>query len=67
MWVNANFDEPKQINNIGNFPFSFKTICLNDILGFSINLIDDDKKPIEFNSGETKISILNIKTEVFLK
>ena len=67
MWLNANFDEPKQINNIGNLPFSFKTICLNDILGFSINLIDDDKKPIEFNSGETKISILNIKTEVFLK
>ena len=38
------------------------------MLGLSINLIDDNNKPIEFNSRETKISILNFfKIEVFLK
>ena len=67
LWVNDNFDEPKQINNIDHLSFSFKTLSLNHMLGFKINLIDDDNKPIEFNSGETKISILNFKKEVFLK
>ena len=37
------------------------------MLGLSINLIDDNNKPIEFNSRETKISILNFTIEVFLK
>ena len=43
LWVNVNFDEPQQINNIDHLPFSFKTLSLNDMLGFSINLIDDVK------------------------
>ena len=51
LWVNVNFDEPKQINNIDHLSFSFKTLSLNDMLGFSINLIDDDNRPIQFNSG----------------
>ena len=67
LWANVNFDEPKQINNIDHLPFSFKILFLNDMLGFSINLIDNNNKPTEFNSGETKISILNFKIEVFLK
>ena len=67
LWVNVNFDESKQVNNIDHLSFSFKTLSLNHMLGFSINLIDDDNKPIEFNSGETKITILNFKIEVFLK
>ena len=67
LWVNINFDDSKKINIIDHLPFSFETLSLNDMLGFSINLIDDDNKPIEFNSGETKISILNFKIEVFLK
>ena len=64
--ANVNFNEPKQINNIDHLSFSFKTLSLN-MLGFSINLTDDDNKMIEFNRGETKISILNFKIEVFLK
>ena len=67
LWVNVNFDEPKQINNIDHLSFSFETLSLNDMLGFSINLIDDDNKLMEFNSRETKKSILNFKIEVFLK
>ena len=63
---NVNFNEPKQINNIDHLSFSLKTLSLN-MLGFSINLTDDHNKLIEFNRGETKISILNFKIEVFLK
>ena len=67
LWVNVNFDEPKQINNSEHLSFSFKNFSLNGLLDFSINLIDGNNKPFEFNSGETKISILNFKIEVFLK
>ena len=51
LWVNANFDEPKKKIDIDHLLFSFKKLFLNDMLGFSINLIDDDNKPMEFNSG----------------
>ena len=64
--ANVSFSEPKQINNIDHLSFSFKTLSLN-MLGFSINLTDDDNKLIEFNGGETKISILNFKIGVFLR
>ena len=47
--------------------FSFKTVPLSDMSGFSINLIDGDNKPTKFNNGETNISILNFKIERFLK
>ena len=63
---NVNFNEPKQINNIDHLSFSLKTLSLN-MLGFSINVTDDHNKLIEFNRGETKISLLNFKIEVFLK
>ena len=67
LWINVNFDEPKQINNGKHLSFSFKTFSLHNLLDFSINLIDDNNKPLEFNNGETKINILNFKIEVFLK
>ena len=31
LWVNANFDEPKQINNTDHLSFLFKTLSLNDM------------------------------------
>ena len=67
LWVNVNFDRAHQINNSEHIYFSFMTSSLNDLLNFNINLNDDDKKAIEFNSGEKKISIMNFKIEVFLK
>ena len=67
LWVNVNFDGADQINNSEHIYFSFMTSSLNDLLNFNINLNDDDKKAIEFNSGEKKISIMNFKIEVFLK
>ena len=66
LWVNINFDETNQINNNSeHLSFSFITSSLNDLLNFSIHLIDDNNKTIEFNTGETKISISNFKIEVF--
>ena len=48
--------------------FAFRqTLTLNDFLKFSINLIDDNNKEIEFASNKKKFIILNFKTDVFLK
>ena len=48
---------------------SYKTLPLNDLLRFSINLINNKNQQKEFNSGEQKqkISILNFKIGVFLR
>ena len=67
LWVNASFTEQEQINDSKHLSFSFKTLSLNELLNFRLNLIDDDNKSITFNSGEQKISILNFKIEVFLE
>lgn len=40
LWVNVNFNETDQINNSEYVYFSFKIYLLNDLLDFSINLID---------------------------
>ena len=40
---------------------------LNDLLNFSINLIDDHNKQITFQENEKKVSILNFKIDVFIK
>ena len=61
LWVNINFDETNQINNNSeHLSFSFVTSSLNDLLNFSINLIDDNNKTLEFNTGEAKITILKV-------
>ena len=68
MWINVSFTEQEQINDSKHLSFSFKTLSLNDLLNFSINLIDDNKTiKKKISSGEEKISILNFKIEVFLK
>ena len=63
LWANVDSEEADQINNSKLICFS----SLNDLLDFSINLIDDSNKTIEFNSGEKKVSFSNFKIEVFLK
>ena len=61
------FTEQEQINDSKHASFSFKTQSINDLLNFSISLIDDDNKSLKFSSGEQKISILNFKIEVLSK
>ena len=48
LWVH------EQINDTKHLSFSFKTQSLNDLLHFSINVIDDDIKLIKFSSVEQK-------------
>ena len=43
------------------------TSSLNELLNFSINLIDDHNQQINFESDEQKVSILNFKIDVFKK
>ena len=67
LWITAMLEEQRELNNSRHLCFSFMTLTLNDLLDFSINLIDDKNKEIEFASNEKKISILNFKTDVFLR
>ena len=60
-------EEQRELNNSRHLCFSFMTLTLNDLLDFSINLIDDNNKEIEFASNEKKISILNFKTDMLLR
>ena len=41
-------------------------LSLSHLVSFSINLIDDRNKQIEFIGGEQKISNLSFKIDVFL-
>ena len=54
LWVNVNFNETDQINNSEYVYFSFKIYLLNDLLDFSINLIDENGTAIIFNATEKK-------------
>ena len=67
LWANATFNEQEEINNSKHLCFSLMTSSLNDLLNFSINLIDNKNKQINFTSGKNKITILNFKIDVFLK
>ena len=65
LWVNVNSDNLEEAKKIDYFCFSFKTASLNDLLLFTIYLIDDFNNAITFNDGEKKISISNFKNHVF--
>ena len=67
LWVNAIFKEQEEISNNRHLCFPFMTSSLNDLLNFSINLIDNHNQQINFGSDEQKISILNFKVDVFKK
>ena len=61
LWVNANFDGADQINDSEHIYFSFMTSSLNNLLSFSINLINDSNKAIEFNRSENFQIIISEK------
>ena len=65
--LNATLEEQKEINNSRNLCFPFTTKALNNLLSFSIYLLDDNNKEITFVDGEKEISILNFKIDVFLR
>ena len=63
-WVNINFNSLKKLKSTEHC-FPFKTLSLNDLFSFSMYLVDDNNKPIEFTNDEIKISILNFKIYIF--
>ena len=65
IWINTTWEEQKDINSRKHLCCPFTSTSLNDFLSFSINLIDDSNKQIEFRNNEKKISILNFKIDVF--
>ena len=66
-WINDTLEEQKEINKSRHLSSPFMTTTQNDLLNFSINLIDDHNKKITLEDNEDKINILNFKTDVFLK
>ena len=67
LWINATLEEQKEITNSRHLCFPFTTSTLNDLLNFSINLIDNNNKQITFEDNEKKKRVLNFKFDVFLK
>ena len=67
LWINATHEEQKEINNNRHLCFQFTTSTLNNLLNFSVNLIDDNNKQTTFEDNNKKNSILNFKIDVFLK
>ena len=67
LWINATLEEQKEINNSRHLCFLFSTRTLNDLLSFSINLLDDNNKEITFEDNQKKISIPNFKINVFVR
>ena len=65
--VNINFNSLEEVKSTEHFRFPFKTLPLNNLLSFSIYLIHDNNKPIEFTNDENKISISNFKIDIFSK
>ena len=54
IWINATLEEQKEINNSRHLCFPFTTKTLNDLLSFSIYLLDDNNKEITFVDKEKK-------------
>ena len=54
IWINATLAEQKEINNSRHLRFPFTTKTLNDLLSFSIYLLDDNNKEITFVDKENK-------------
>ena len=54
MWINATLQQQKEINNSRELCFPFLTKTLNDLLNFSIYLLDDNNKKKLFEDNEKK-------------
>ena len=54
LWINATLEEQREINNSWHLCFPFMTLTLNDLLNFSITLIDHNNKEIVFASNQKK-------------
>ena len=66
IWVNVPFKDHKEINNVNHLCFLFVTKTLSDLTIFTITLLDDQNKKVEFKSGEKKTSIFSFQIDIYL-
>ena len=64
VYVNAKFDDTHYMENATHFGFKFKTSFPAEFLEFSCELLDDKAKQIEFESGETKVPIIDLQIDI---
>ena len=64
--VNVSFNSQEEVKNAEHLAFPFKALSLKNLLSFSIFLIDENNKEIEFAEGENKINTVNLIINVFL-
>ena len=55
IWINATLEEQKEINNSRNLCFPFIIKILNDLLSFSIYLLDDNNEEFTFVDGKKDV------------
>ena len=66
IWVNVPFKDHKEINNANHLCFPFVTKTLSDLTSFTITLLDNQNKKVEFESGEKKTSIFDFQIDIYL-
>ena len=54
IWINATLEVQREINTSKHLCFPFRTRTLNNLLNFSINLLDDNNNPITFENNKKK-------------
>ena len=47
-----------------HFAFKFKTLFPTEFLEFTCELLDDKAKQIEFESGETRVPIIDLQVDI---
>ena len=57
-WVNVGFQPQGENREAKHFAYNFVTKNAGDVLNFSMKLIDDKNRDIEFKTGEKKFPII---------
>ena len=58
-WVNVNLQRQSDNKDAKHFSYNFLTENTGDVLNFTLKLINDNNKDIEFEDGEKKFPIVN--------
>ena len=58
-WVNVSFQSHEENRQARHFSYNFLTKNKNDLLNFTVKLIDSNNEDIEFIDGEKKFPIIN--------
>ena len=64
IYVNTKFDDSHYMESAKHFAFKFKTLFPTEFLEFTCELLDDKAKQIEFESGETRVPIIDLQVDI---